>query len=96
MVTARAGGGFGDQDGMVLPGNLCVLGRAFNGEAGGQVIGDLIGDLFAIVHIDGFQALFLIDEGMAAASLKEEAGKQQALGGCGAESALDLDDGHAG
>ena len=66
-------------------GTLDVLRCAFDGEPGRQMIDDLIGNLFAIVHIDGHQPLFLIDKGMSAAGLEEEAGKQKALGGGGAK-----------
>ena len=38
----------------------------------------------------GSSALFLIDEGMAGAGLKEEGGDQEALGGCRTERAMNI------
>ena len=70
---------------MLWPGDLVVRWRSFNRKAVGQMIGNLIGNDVAIVHIDRLLALFLSDKGMRSASLEEEGGEQDALGGGGAE-----------
>ena len=69
----------GGKDCMALPGNSRVLGRAFHAHACGQVVDNLIDYRVSIMHINRLEALFLIDEGMAAAGLKEEAGQKQAF-----------------
>ena len=90
-----AGGrdGFDAQDGVLRPGNLVVLRRAFDGEAAGQVIGDLVGNDIAIVHIDGLCTLFLSDKGLRAAGLEEEGGEHEAFGCGSADGAFCIDDG---
>ena len=58
------------------------------------MIGDVLGDAIAVVHVDGLQTLFLVDEGHMAVSPKEIAGQQKTLCRRRAEGALDHDHGH--
>jgi hypothetical protein len=71
---AWVGFGLDEQDCPALPGNFAGLRGALDLKISGKAVNDLIGNLFAEMHIYRGLAFVLIDEGMAAARFKEEAG----------------------
>ena len=65
---------------VIWPGNLGGFWCGFDLEARREAVGDVVGDLLAVVHVDGGDALFLSYEGMLALRGEEEGGEQQAFG----------------
>lgn len=79
---------FDTEQGVILPGDFGGFWCGFDLEARREAVGDVVGDLFAVVHVDGGDAFFLRYKGMLALRGEEECGEQQALGGCGSEIAF--------
>ena len=90
---AGAGSDFDDEGGVLGPGELGGGRCGFNGVAGGEVVGDLVDLLLAVVEIDGVLALVCGDELGAGIGLEEEGRGDEALAGDGAEGAVDFDEG---
>ena len=79
---AGGGNGFGGKRSVAWPGDLGTLRGSLDGEAGRQMKDDLVGDLVGKVHVYRLKAFFLIDEWVAPARFKKEAGEENAFG-CG-------------
>ena len=91
---ARGGDGLDGERGVASPWDLGVLRHGLKGEAGWEMIDDLVGDLIGVVHVDRLESFVLIDQMMSAASFKKKPGKRRRFGGSSAEITLNLDDGN--